>query len=256
MSQSRPPAADYLRCDATNRTSVRWSRRLSRRARDWRRRRSWASKRVKELELVHDGARGMGSFEWDFESGKARISPEMETLHGFAPGGFAGTWDALQELVHPDDRERMVGDVHPRRRDRRRFRNPVPDPPQTATCSGATWWRVSSGTRDGRPVADGRRRPRHHRARKLPRRPRRGAVALPAAGRAAPAGHLRGGPGHRQRHVHQPADRRTSSATRPRSGWPTRTSSATCCTRTIASGCWRHSPRCTREAPRSTASIA
>jgi diguanylate cyclase (GGDEF)-like protein/PAS domain S-box-containing protein len=52
---------------------------------------------------------GMGSFEWDFASGKARISPEMEALHGFAPGAFAGTWDALKALVHPDDRERMVG---------------------------------------------------------------------------------------------------------------------------------------------------
>jgi diguanylate cyclase (GGDEF)-like protein/PAS domain S-box-containing protein len=51
---------------------------------------------------------GMGSFEWDFATGEARISPEMETLHGFAPGGFAGTWEALQALVHPDDRQRMV----------------------------------------------------------------------------------------------------------------------------------------------------
>jgi diguanylate cyclase (GGDEF)-like protein/PAS domain S-box-containing protein len=52
---------------------------------------------------------GMGSFEWDFATGNARISPEMEALHGFPPGGFAGTWDALQALVHPDDRQRMVG---------------------------------------------------------------------------------------------------------------------------------------------------
>jgi len=52
---------------------------------------------------------GMGSFEWDFATGEARISPEMEALHGFAPRGFAGTWDALQALVHPDDRQRMVG---------------------------------------------------------------------------------------------------------------------------------------------------
>ena len=53
------------------------------------------------------GAR-VGSFEWDFESGRVRISPEMETLHSFAPGGFGGTFDALRELVHPDDRERMA----------------------------------------------------------------------------------------------------------------------------------------------------
>jgi PAS domain S-box-containing protein len=51
----------------------------------------------------------MGSFEWDFKSGAARLSPEVETLHGFAPGGFAGTWEALKGLVHPDDRERMTG---------------------------------------------------------------------------------------------------------------------------------------------------
>ena len=51
---------------------------------------------------------GMGSFEWDFATNEARISPELETLHGFAPGGFAGTWEALQALVHPDDEHRMV----------------------------------------------------------------------------------------------------------------------------------------------------
>jgi diguanylate cyclase (GGDEF)-like protein/PAS domain S-box-containing protein len=50
----------------------------------------------------------VGSFEWDFESGKVRVSPELETLHGFAPGGFGGTFGALRELVHPDDRERMA----------------------------------------------------------------------------------------------------------------------------------------------------
>ena len=51
---------------------------------------------------------GMGSFEWDFDTGKARLSPEMETLHGFEPGGFGGTFEALRELVHPDDRDWMV----------------------------------------------------------------------------------------------------------------------------------------------------
>jgi diguanylate cyclase (GGDEF)-like protein/PAS domain S-box-containing protein len=61
-----------------------------------------------ELELALKGA-GTGSFEWDFQTGKARISPEMETLHGFEPGGFAGTFEALRELVHPDDRDWMVG---------------------------------------------------------------------------------------------------------------------------------------------------
>jgi diguanylate cyclase (GGDEF)-like protein/PAS domain S-box-containing protein len=66
------------------------------------------SKRVAELELALRGA-GMGSFEWDFDTGRARLSPEMETLHGFEPGGFGGTFEALCELVHPDDRDGMAG---------------------------------------------------------------------------------------------------------------------------------------------------
>jgi diguanylate cyclase (GGDEF)-like protein/PAS domain S-box-containing protein len=107
MSQSRYPVADYL--SVTHQIAqMPLVRRLTRRARVWCRRRFLASQRVRELELVMTGA-GMGSFEWDFATGKARVSPEMEALHGFSPGGFAGTWEALQALVHPDDREAMTG---------------------------------------------------------------------------------------------------------------------------------------------------
>ena len=75
--------------------------------RAWCRLRWWTWNRVKELELVMTGA-GMGSFEWDFPSGRTRLSPELETVHGFSPGDFDGTWEALQALVHPEDRERMA----------------------------------------------------------------------------------------------------------------------------------------------------
>jgi diguanylate cyclase (GGDEF)-like protein/PAS domain S-box-containing protein len=81
--------------------------RLARRVRARCRRGWWTSRRVKELEMALAGAR-MGGFEWEFATGRARLSPEMETLHGFAAGEFAGTWEALQELVHPDDRDRMA----------------------------------------------------------------------------------------------------------------------------------------------------
>jgi diguanylate cyclase (GGDEF)-like protein/PAS domain S-box-containing protein len=67
----------------------------------------WTSSRVKDLEMALTGAR-VGSFEWDFESGNARLSPATEAFYGFAPDGFAGTFEGLRQLVHPDDRKRMT----------------------------------------------------------------------------------------------------------------------------------------------------
>lgn len=47
---------------------------------------------------------GIGSFEWDMEASVNRWTPELETMYGLPPGGFAGTQAAWEELLHPDDR--------------------------------------------------------------------------------------------------------------------------------------------------------
>src|SRR4249920_3179085 len=57
-----------------------------------------------QLRLAMAASR-MGTFEWDLKSHRGRFSPELEAIHGLAPGEFEGTREALFELVHPDDRE-------------------------------------------------------------------------------------------------------------------------------------------------------
>ena len=49
----------------------------------------------------------MGTFEWELSSGVVRWSDGMEGIVGIPPGSFDGTYEALVELVHPDDRPAM-----------------------------------------------------------------------------------------------------------------------------------------------------
>ena len=58
-------------------------------------------------------AGGMGTWEWHIPSGTVVWSESLERLHGLAPGSFAGTWEAFQEEIVPEDREgflRGIGD--------------------------------------------------------------------------------------------------------------------------------------------------
>ena len=50
----------------------------------------------------------IGTFEWDFRTGKVTLTPEMEALHGLPPGRFNQTKKAFENLIHPDDRERVI----------------------------------------------------------------------------------------------------------------------------------------------------
>jgi len=45
----------------------------------------------------------MGTFDWEFATGKVEWSPELEAMHGYEPGGFAGTAEAYRAEIHPDD---------------------------------------------------------------------------------------------------------------------------------------------------------
>jgi PAS domain S-box-containing protein len=50
----------------------------------------------------------MGAWEWNIERGSVEWSDTVAAIHGLAPGSFRGTFDAFRELVHPDDRERVL----------------------------------------------------------------------------------------------------------------------------------------------------
>jgi PAS domain S-box-containing protein len=46
----------------------------------------------------------IGTFDWNIETGVNQWSPELEAIYGLPPGGFAGTQEAWEQLVHPEDR--------------------------------------------------------------------------------------------------------------------------------------------------------
>jgi PAS domain S-box-containing protein len=72
------------------------------------RRRSEAALRESEerLRLAQAVARA-GSFDWNISSGVNTWTPELEALYGLPPGDFGGTQAAFEELIHPDDRDKV-----------------------------------------------------------------------------------------------------------------------------------------------------
>lgn len=59
------------------------------------------------LRLALD-AGGMGDWEWDPATNRVSWSESMHVVFGIEPGTFRGTFDHYLELVHPDDRHRLV----------------------------------------------------------------------------------------------------------------------------------------------------
>jgi PAS domain S-box-containing protein len=49
----------------------------------------------------------MGTWEWDTRTNVVTWSPELEAIHGLAPGSFGGTFEAYLADIHPEDRERV-----------------------------------------------------------------------------------------------------------------------------------------------------
>jgi PAS domain S-box-containing protein len=68
--------------------------------------------RESEAKLVLSmEAGGLGSWEWDIEHERVFWSPQTERMHGLAEGTFSGTWKEFDSYIHPDDRERVEGEI-------------------------------------------------------------------------------------------------------------------------------------------------
>lgn len=52
-----------------------------------------------------------GVWRWELDTGRVRWSDQLHRLYGLEPGEFAGTVDAFLAFVHPDDRERVWGNI-------------------------------------------------------------------------------------------------------------------------------------------------
>jgi PAS domain S-box-containing protein len=50
----------------------------------------------------------MGAWEWNLEDGKVTWSPQLEAIHGLAPGTFGGSLEDFPRDMHPEDRPRVL----------------------------------------------------------------------------------------------------------------------------------------------------
>ena len=62
------------------------------------------------LRMALDAGR-MGSWEWVINEDRVRWSETLEKIHGLAPGTFGGTFEAYEQDIHPDDRERVFSTI-------------------------------------------------------------------------------------------------------------------------------------------------
>jgi PAS domain S-box-containing protein len=68
------------------------------------------SLRVSEERLrLAQWAAHIGTFDLNMRTGVDIWQPETEALYGLPPGGFGRTLTAFEDLIHPDDRERIRG---------------------------------------------------------------------------------------------------------------------------------------------------
>jgi PAS domain S-box-containing protein len=62
--------------------------------------------REERMRMALDAGR-MGSWEWNVKTSEVKWSPELEAIHGIAPGGFGGTFAAFEKDVHPEDLDKV-----------------------------------------------------------------------------------------------------------------------------------------------------
>ncbi|MEX0702547.1 MAG: ATP-binding protein [Planctomycetales bacterium] len=62
------------------------------------------------LRLALEAGR-MGTWQWSVASGEVIWSPGLERIHGREVGTFAGTFEAYQQDIHPEDRDRVLDTI-------------------------------------------------------------------------------------------------------------------------------------------------
>jgi PAS domain S-box-containing protein len=75
-------------------------------------RRQTALKNSEERYSLAQKAANIGSWDWNIVTGKLVWSERIEPMFGFAPGRFAGTYEAFFQSVHPDDRQAITASVN------------------------------------------------------------------------------------------------------------------------------------------------
>ncbi|HEY7063483.1 MAG TPA: PAS domain S-box protein [Chloroflexota bacterium] len=63
------------------------------------------------LRLALEAGR-MESWDWSVETGQVVWSPNMEVIHGCAPGSLGGQFEDFASGIHAEDRERVLGVLH------------------------------------------------------------------------------------------------------------------------------------------------
>jgi PAS domain S-box-containing protein len=53
----------------------------------------------------------IGTFEWSVQTNVNRWTPELEAIYGLRPGQFAGTREAWEKMLHPEDRDSATRQV-------------------------------------------------------------------------------------------------------------------------------------------------
>jgi PAS domain S-box-containing protein len=54
---------------------------------------------------------GFGVWRWEIATGRVLWSNELHRIYGLKPGGFGGTVEGFVSFLHPEDRERVWGDI-------------------------------------------------------------------------------------------------------------------------------------------------
>lgn len=57
-------------------------------------------------------AGGAGTWEWDRRSSVVEWDAALEAVYGLAPGSFGGRFEDWIALIHPDDREHVLAELH------------------------------------------------------------------------------------------------------------------------------------------------
>jgi PAS domain S-box-containing protein len=63
-----------------------------------------------QLHVALDAGR-MGTWRWSMATGEVKWSTGLEAIHGLAPGTFPGTFEAVKNEIHPQDRERVLSSI-------------------------------------------------------------------------------------------------------------------------------------------------